>query len=241
MIDEGDYSMSYIDVIDESKYYKMGETIIKANEKINFSIEKGEVAVILGPSGAGKSTVLNILGGMDSCDEGKVVVDGTNIAAFSDKELTTYRRNDVGFVFQFYNLVPNLTAKENVELASQIVSDAMEPEAVLQSVGLGERMDNFPAQLSGGEQQRVTIARALAKRPKLLLCDEPTGALYLETGKQILKILQDTARENGTTVVIITHNSAIAPMADRVIRINDAQVRSEELNDHPQSIEDIQW
>ncbi|CDW57829.1 ABC tran domain containing protein [Trichuris trichiura] len=219
----------------------MGETIIKANEKINFSIEKGEVAVILGPSGAGKSTVLNILGGMDSCDEGKVVVDGTNIAAFSDKELTTYRRNDVGFVFQFYNLVPNLTAKENVELASQIVSDAMEPEAVLQSVGLGERMDNFPAQLSGGEQQRVTIARALAKRPKLLLCDEPTGALDFETGKQILKILQDTARENGTTVVIITHNSAIAPMADRVIRINDAQVRSEELNDHPQSIEDIQW
>ena len=241
MIDEGDYSMSYIDVIDESKYYKMGETIIKANEKINFSIEKGEVAVILGPSGAGKSTVLNILGGMDSCDEGKVVVDGTNIAAFSDKELTTYRRNDVGFVFQFYNLVPNLTAKENVELASQFVSDAMEPEAVLQSVGLGERMDNFPAQLSGGEQQRVTIARALAKRPKLLLCDEPTGALDFETGKQILKILQDTARENGTTVVIITHNSAIAPMADRVIRINDAQVRSEELNDHPQSIEDIQW
>lgn len=241
MIDEGDYSMSYIDVIDESKYYKMGETIIKANEKINFSIEKGEVAVILGPSGAGKSTVLNILGGMDSCDEGKVVVDGTNIATFSDKELTTYRRNDVGFVFQFYNLVPNLTAKENVELASQIVSDAMEPEAVLQSVGLGERMDNFPAQLSGGEQQRVTIARALAKRPKLLLCDEPTGALDFETGKQILKILQDTARENGTTVVIITHNSAIAPMADRVIRINDAQVRSEELNDHPQSIEDIQW
>lgn len=241
MIDEGDYSMSYIDVIDESKYYKMGETIIKANEKINISIEKGEVAVILGPSGAGKSTVLNILGGMDSCDEGKVVVDGTNIAAFSDKELTTYRRNDVGFVFQFYNLVPNLTAKENVELASQIVSDAMEPEAVLQSVGLGERMDNFPAQLSGGEQQRVTIARALAKRPKLLLCDEPTGALDFETGKQILKILQDTARENGTTVVIITHNSAIAPMADRVIRINDAQVRSEELNDHPQSIEDIQW
>lgn len=241
MIDEEDYSMSYIDVIDESKYYKMGETIIKANEKINFSIEKGEVAVILGPSGAGKSTVLNILGGMDSCDEGKVVVDGTNIAAFSDKELTTYRRNDVGFVFQFYNLVPNLTAKENVELASQIVSDAMEPEAVLQSVGLGERMDNFPAQLSGGEQQRVTIARALAKRPKLLLCDEPTGALDFETGKQILKILQDTARENGTAVVIITHNSAIAPMADRVIRINDAQVRSEELNDHPQSIEDIQW
>lgn len=237
----GEEKMAYIDVINESKYYQMGETLIKANEKINFSIEQGEIAVILGPSGAGKSTVLNILGGMDSCDEGKVIIDGTDIATFSDKALTTYRRNDVGFVFQFYNLVPNLTAKENVELASQIVADALDPEAVLQSVGLGQRMDNFPAQLSGGEQQRVTIARALAKRPKLLLCDEPTGALDFETGKQILKILQDTARKYGTTVVIITHNSAIAPMADRVIRINDAQVRSEELNESPQTIDEIEW
>lgn len=233
--------MGYIEVINETKRYQMGETVIHANDKITFTIEKGEIAVILGPSGAGKSTVLNILGGMDSCDEGQVIVDGTDIATFNNKELTTYRRNDVGFVFQFYNLVPNLTAKENVELASQIVSDALDPAEVLRSVGLEERMDNFPAQLSGGEQQRVTIARALAKRPKLLLCDEPTGALDFETGKQILKILQDTARNYGTTVVIITHNSAIAPMANRIIRINDAKVRSQELNDLPLSIDEIQW
>lgn len=207
--------MSYIEVINEYKRYQMGNTVISANDGITFSVEKGEVAVILGPSGAGKSTVLNILGGMDSCDEGQVIIDGTNIAEFNDKQLTTYRRNDVGFVFQFYNLVPNLTTKENVELASQIVKDALDAEEVLRSVGLGERMNNFPAQLSGGEQQRVTIARALAKRPKLLLCDEPTGALDYETGKQILKILQDTARNTGTTVLIITHNSQIAPMADR--------------------------
>lgn len=233
--------MAYIEMKHSYKRYQTGDTEIIANNDINFAIEKGELVIILGASGAGKSTVLNILGGMDNNDEGQVIIDGVDIANYSQKELTTYRRNDVGFVFQFYNLVPNLTAKENVELASQIVADAMEPEAVLRSVGLGERMDNFPAQLSGGEQQRVTIARALAKRPKLLLCDEPTGALDFETGKQILKILQDTARENGTTVVIITHNSAIAPMADRVIRINDARVRSEELNEQPQSIEDIQW
>ncbi|GCF95428.1 ABC transporter ATP-binding protein [Enterococcus florum] len=233
--------MAYIEVINETKTYKMGETLIHANDKLNFSIEKGEIAVILGPSGAGKSTVLNILGGMDSCDSGQVIVDGVDIAAFDQKLLTTYRRNDVGFVFQFYNLVPNLTAKENVELASQIVGDALDPETVLTTVGLKERMNNFPAQLSGGEQQRVTIARALAKQPKLLLCDEPTGALDFETGKQILKILQDTARKRGTTVVIITHNSAIAAMADRVIRINDAKVRSQEINKRPQSIEEIQW
>lgn len=233
--------MSYIEVKNEYKRYKMGDTIITANDGITFSVEKGEVAVILGPSGAGKSTVLNILGGMDSCDEGEIIIDGTNIADFNEKKLTQYRRDDVGFVFQFYNLVPNLTAKENVELAAQIVKDALDATEVLKSVGLGERMDNFPAQLSGGEQQRVTIARAIAKRPKLLLCDEPTGALDYETGKQILKILQDTAKETGTTVLIITHNSQIAPMADRVIRINDAKVRSVELNENPLPITEIEW
>ncbi|MCB5955127.1 ABC transporter ATP-binding protein [Enterococcus sp. CWB-B31] len=233
--------MSYIDVINEYKRYHMGNTVITANDGITFSVEKGEVAVILGPSGAGKSTVLNVLGGMDSCDEGQIIIDTTDIAKFNSKELTTYRRNDVGFVFQFYNLVPNLTAKENVELASQIVSDALEPVEVLKSVGLGDRLDNFPAQLSGGEQQRVTIARAIAKKPKLLLCDEPTGALDYETGKQILSILQDTARNTGTTVIIITHNSALAPMADRVIRINDAKVRSMTTNEHPVPVADIEW
>ena len=199
-------------MIGEVKKYRMGDTVIFANDGVTFNVEQGEVAVILGPSGAGKSTVLNILGGMDSCDSGEIIIDGVDIANFSDKELTAYRRSDVGFVFQFYNLVPNLTAKENVELASQIVKDALDPEEVLFQVGLGHRMNNFPAQLSGGEQQRVTIARALAKRPKLLLCDEPTGALDYETGKQILQILEDAARKIGTTVVIITHNSQIAPM-----------------------------
>lgn len=233
--------MAYIEVKNEYKRYRMGETTITANDGISFEVEKGEVAVILGPSGAGKSTVLNILGGMDSCDEGEIIIDGTDIAQFSEKQLTTYRRNDVGFVFQFYNLVPNLTAKENVELASQIVADALDSTNVLQSVGLGERLDNFPAQLSGGEQQRVTIARAIAKKPKLLLCDEPTGALDYETGKQILTILQNTARETGTTVLIITHNSAIAEMADRVIRINDAKVREMTVNDQPKLVAEIEW
>lgn len=233
--------MAYIEVKNEYKRYQMGETTITANDGISFEVEKGEVAVILGPSGAGKSTVLNILGGMDSCDEGEIIIDGTDIAQFSEKQLTTYRRNDVGFVFQFYNLVPNLTAKENVELASQIVADALDSTTVLQSVGLGERLDNFPAQLSGGEQQRVTIARAIAKKPKLLLCDEPTGALDYETGKQILTILQSTARETGTTVLIITHNSAIAEMADRVIRINDAKVREMTVNDQPKLVAEIEW
>lgn len=233
--------MAYIEVKNEYKRYQMGETTITVNDGISFEVEKGEVAVILGPSGAGKSTVLNILGGMDSCDEGEIIIDGTDIAQFSEKQLTTYRRNDVGFVFQFYNLVPNLTAKENVELASQIVADALDSTNVLQSVGLGERLDNFPAQLSGGEQQRVTIARAIAKKPKLLLCDEPTGALDYETGKQILTILQNTARETGTTVLIITHNSAIAEMADRVIRINDAKVREMTVNDQPKLVAEIEW
>ena len=233
--------MSYVQLKEVSKYYEMGETTIIANDAITFSIEKGEFVVILGPSGAGKSTTLNILGGMDSCDDGEIIVDGTDIASFSDKELTTYRRLDVGFVFQFYNLVPNLTAKENVELASQISPKALDVDLVLEQVGLTNRKDNFPAQLSGGEQQRVAIARALAKNPKLLLCDEPTGALDYETGKQILKLLQESCRETGTTVVVITHNSAIAPMADRVIRINDAQVRSVELNTTPQRVEDIEW
>lgn len=233
--------MSYIEVINEVKKYQMGDTEIFANAGVTFNVEQGEVAVILGPSGAGKSTVLNILGGMDSCDSGEIIIDGIDISSFTEKELTAYRRSDVGFVFQFYNLVPNLTAKENVELASQIVKDALNPEEVLQQVGLGHRMDNFPAQLSGGEQQRVTIARAIAKRPKLLLCDEPTGALDYETGKQILQILEDAARKTGTTVIIITHNSQIAPMADRVIRINDAKVRSIEINENPMSISEIEW
>lgn len=233
--------LSYVEVNHVYKRYKMGDTTITANEDITFSIEQGEFVVILGPSGAGKSTVLNILGGMDSCDEGQVIVDGTDIATFNDQKLTTYRRLEVGFVFQFYNLVPNLTAQENVELASQISPNALNVEKVLVDVGLGERAKNFPAQLSGGEQQRVAIARALAKNPKLLLCDEPTGALDYETGKQILKLLQDSCRETGTTVIVITHNSAIAPMANRVIRINDARVRSIETNDAPVSVETIEW
>ena len=233
--------MAYIDVIDVHKRYKIGENIVVANNGINFSIDKGEFVVILGPSGAGKSTTLNILGGIDSCDEGKIIIDETDISKFSNRELTKYRRYDVGFVFQFYNLVQNLTAKENVELATQISNNALDVEKTLELVGLGHRKDNFPAQLSGGEQQRVSIARAVAKNPKLLLCDEPTGALDYSTGKQILKILQDTCRKIGTTVIIITHNSAIAPMADKVIKINDAKVRSIEINSNPISVEEIEW
>lgn len=233
--------MAYIQVINECKRYKMGESTIVANNNINFEIEKGEFVIILGPSGAGKSTVLNILGGMDSCDEGQIIIDGVDISKYNSKQLTNYRRNDVGFVFQFYNLVQNLTARENVELASQIVSNALDIDETLKLVGLEHRKNNFPAQLSGGEQQRVAIARAIAKNPKLLLCDEPTGALDYTTGKQILKTLQDTCRNTGTTVIVITHNSALAPMADRVIRINDAKVRSSEVNSNPSPVETIEW
>lgn len=233
--------MAFVKMKDEYKRYQMGDSVITANDGINFEIEKGEFAVILGPSGAGKSTVLNILGGMDSADEGQVFVDNVDIATLTKKQLTTYRRNEIGFVFQFYNLVPNLTTKENVELASQISPRAMDATEVLQQVGLGERLNNFPAQLSGGEQQRVAIARALAKQPKLLLCDEPTGALDYETGKQVLKLLQDTCINTGTTVIVITHNSAIAPMADRVIEINNAKVRSVKINENPVSVADIEW
>ena len=233
--------MAYIQVINECKRYKMGESTIVANNNINFEIEKGEFVIILGPSGAGKSTVLNILGGMDSCDEGQIIIDGVDISKYNSKQLTNYRRNDVGFVFHFYNLVQNLTARENVELASQIVSNALDIDETLKLVGLEHRKNNFPAQLSGGEQQRVAIARAIAKNPKLLLCDEPTGALDYTTGKQILKTLQDTCRNTGTTVIVITHNSALAPMADRVIRINDAKVRSIEVNSNPSPVETIEW
>ncbi len=223
------------------KRYKSGQSEIIANNDISFEIEKGELAIILGSSGAGKSTVLNILGGMDTNDEGNVLIDGKDISTFNEKELTNYRRNDVGFVFQFYNLVPNLTAKENVELASEIVKDALDATEVLKSVGLGERIDNFPAQLSGGEQQRVAIARAVAKNPKLLLCDEPTGALDYHTGKQVLKILQDMVRKEGATVVIVTHNQALAPIADRVIHMHDAKIRDIELNSNPQNIETLEY
>lgn len=223
------------------KRYKSGQSEIIANNDISFEIEKGELAIILGSSGAGKSTVLNILGGMDTNNEGNVLIDGKDISAFNDKQLTNYRRNDVGFVFQFYNLVPNLTAKENVELASEIVKDALDATEVLQSVGLGERIDNFPAQLSGGEQQRVAIARAVAKNPKLLLCDEPTGALDYHTGKQVLKILQDMVRKEGATVVIVTHNQALAPIADRVIHMHDSKIRDVVLNANPQNIETLEY
>lgn len=233
--------MAYVEFKNVYKRYKMGEVTIAASDGINFEIEKGEFAVIVGASGAGKTTVLNMLGGMDTCDEGEILVDGRDVAKFSKKEMARYRRQDIGFVFQFYNLVQNLTAKENVELATEICSDAVDAEEVLRQVGLGERINNFPAQLSGGEQQRVSIARALAKSPKLLLCDEPTGALDYNTGKTILKLLQDTCREKGMTVVVITHNQAITPMADRVIKIKNSKVSKVTLNDNPVSVDTIEW
>lgn len=232
---------SIVTMRDVKKIYRMGEVEIHAADGITFEIEKGEFAVVVGPSGAGKTTVLNILGGMDTCDGGSVIVDGEDISGYRNRKLTAYRRNDIGFVFQFYNLVQNLTALENVELAAQICKDPLEASRVLEEVGLKERMMNFPAQLSGGEQQRVAIARALAKNPKLLLCDEPTGALDYLTGKAILKLLQDTCRDKGMTVVVITHNTAITPMADRVIQIKNGRVQSMTVNEHPVPVETIEW
>ena len=233
--------MAYIEMRHCFKRYASGESVIIANNDVSFEIEKGELVIILGASGSGKSTILNILGGMDTVSEGEVIVDGVDIVKLSDRERTLYRRNDIGFVFQFYNLIPNLTARENVELALEIVRDAKDADETLRSVDLGDRMDNFPAQLSGGEQQRVSIARAVAKNPKLLLCDEPTGALDYKTGKHVLHILQEMSRKNGVTVVIVTHNSAIAPIADRVIYLHDAKVRSVEVNENPSDIETIEY
>ena len=224
-----------------TKIYQMGEVQIRAVDGIDFSIDKGEFVVVVGPSGAGKTTVLNILGGMDKASGGEVLVDGKDIAGYSQKQLTGYRRNDIGFVFQFYNLVPNLTALENVELALQISRNPLDAKTVMQEVGLGDRLNNFPAQLSGGEQQRVSIARALAKNPKLLLCEEARGALDYQTGKAILKLLQDMCRERGMTVIVITHNSALTPMADRVIRIKNGKVSEMYRNEHPVSVETIEW
>ena len=233
--------MSYIEFQNVSKIYNMGEVQIKALDNTTFTIEKGELVVILGPSGAGKTTCLNILGGMDSATSGKVIVNGKNITNYKDKELINYRRNDIGFVFQFYNLVQNLTALENVELAVQICKEHLDPNSILKDVGLAERKNNFPSQLSGGEQQRVAIARALAKNPNMLLCDEPTGALDYKTGKQILKLLEKTAREKQIKVVIITHNAAIAPMADKVIKFKNGKQEDIILNKNPKSIDEIEW
>ena len=237
----GELQNAYVKLDKVSKIYKMGEVEIRAVDNISFEISKGEFVVVVGPSGAGKTTVLNILGGMDTATKGKVLVDGSNIAKYNSRQLTAYRRDDIGFVFQFYNLVPNLTALENVELAMQICKNPLDAAEVLREVGLSDRMGNFPAQLSGGEQQRVSIARALAKNPKLLLCDEPTGALDYQTGKAILKLLQDMCREKGMTVIVITHNSALTPMADRVIHIKNGTVSSMELNEDPTPVEEIEW
>ena len=233
--------MSYIEFNNVTKQYKMGEVTIKALNNTNFEIEKGELVVIVGPSGAGKTTTLNILGGMDTATSGKVLVDNKEITRLTNKQLITYRRNDIGFVFQFYNLVQNLTAKENVELATQLCPDALNVDEILNKVGLENRKDNFPSQLSGGEQQRVAIARAIAKNPKLLLCDEPTGALDYKTGKSILKLLQNMARKENMTVIIITHNGAIAPMADKVIHFKNGTAEKIIINETPESIDNIEW
>ena len=233
--------MAFVEFRDVLKVYRMGEVEVAAVDGMTFDIERGELVVVVGPSGAGKTTLLNMLGGMDACSSGTIMLDGREISAFSEKELTYYRRYDIGFVFQFYNLVQNLTALENVELASQICKDPLDAGTVLKQVGLGHRLDNFPAQLSGGEQQRVAIARALAKNPKLLLCDEPTGALDYRTGKAILKLLQDTCFDTGKTVVLITHNSAFTAIADRVIPIREGRVAGVEVNEAPVSAEAIEW
>ena len=233
--------MAFVEFKNVKKVYHMGEVDIHALQDVNFEIQEGEFCVIVGASGAGKTTILNILGGMDTLSEGQVILDGKEISAYNQRQLTSYRRYEIGFVFQFYNLIQNLTALENVELASEICRNPLDPAATLESVGLGERLNNFPAQLSGGEQQRVAIARALAKNPKLLLCDEPTGALDYNTGKAVLKLLQDTCRETGMTVVVITHNQAITAMADRIIRVKSGTIRSMEMNPHITPVEEIEW
>ncbi len=233
--------MAYIEFKDVKKIYRMGEVDISALSGVNFEIDKGEFVIIAGASGAGKSTILNILGGMDSVTDGEVIVDGSRVSSFSAKELTTYRRYDIGFVFQFYNLVQNLTVHENVEMATQICKEPLDIDEVIEAVGLGERKGNFPAQLSGGEQQRVAIARALAKNPKILLCDEPTGALDYNTGKAILKLLYDTCRERNVTVIVITHNLALAPMGDKVINVKNGKISSIQINDNPVPVERIEW
>ncbi|MBR6934023.1 MAG: ABC transporter ATP-binding protein [Clostridia bacterium] len=233
--------MSFISLNGVTKRYRTGNVVIEAAKNMTFDIEKGELAVIVGPSGSGKTTILNILGGMDSSDSGTISVDGTDIQFYSRKQLIEYRRHDVGFIFQFYNLIPNLTARENVELAAQITRDFIPAEIILEKVGLKDRMDNFPAQLSGGEQQRVSIARALSKKPKLLLCDEPTGALDYTTGKMILKLLQDTCREDNMTVIIVTHNSALTAMADKVIHVRSGETVKVVKNETPSPVEEIEW
>ena len=234
-------SEAFVSFRDVSKIYRSGEVEIRAVDDVSFEIQKGEFVVIVGPSGAGKTTVLNMLGGMDACSEGTILVDGSEVSRYNARQLTEYRRRDIGFVFQFYNLVQNLTALENVELAAQICPDPLDAQEVLRDVGLADRMNNFPAQLSGGEQQRVSIARALAKNPKLLLCDEPTGALDDQTGRTILQLLQDTCRQKGVTVIVITHNSALTPMADRVIRIRSGTVAEMRQNPHPTPVAEIEW